>query len=70
MLGPIEKEEEVVMVQVMVGPEPWLAAAVAAHSSFHLFFLDVFHHVLLSPVANLRTAVAAAGKLGVDCLRV
>ena len=55
MLGPIGKEEgEVVMVQAMVGPGPWLAAAVAAHSFFHLSYLDVFRHVLHGLAANLR----------------
>ena len=68
MLGPIGKEgEEVVMAQVMVGPEPWLAAAVAAHFFFHLSFLNVFRHVLHGLVANLRAAAAAAGRLGADC---
>ena len=71
MLEPIEKEgEEVVMAQVMVEPELWLAAAVAAHFFFHLSFLDVFRHVLHGPVANLRTAAAAAGRLGAGCWRV
>ena len=68
VLGPIEKEEEeVVMVQAMVGPGRLLAAAVAAHFFFHLSFLDVFHHVLHGLAANLRAAAAAAGKLGADC---
>ena len=68
MLGPIEKEEgEVVMVQAMVGPEPWLAAAVAAHFFFlGLYFLKMLYHILLVPAANLRAAAAAAGRLGVD----
>ena len=71
VLGPIGKEEgEVVMVQEMLGPGQWLAAAVAAHSSFLLFFLNVFLHVLLVLVASLRAAVAAAGKLGADLRRV
>ena len=70
MLGPIGKEgEEVVMAQVMVGPEPWLAAAVAVHFSYLLSYLDVFRHVLHDLVANLRAAAAAAGKLGADCWR-
>ena len=67
VLGPIGKEgEEVVMAQEMVGPGPLLAATVAAHSFFHLSFLNVFRHVLLVLVANLSAAVAAAGKLGAD----
>ena len=72
MLGPIEKEgEEVVMAQAMVGPEPWLAAVVAAHFFFHLSSLDVFRRVLHGLAANLRAAAAAAaGKLGADCWRV
>ena len=70
MLGPIGKEEgEVVMVQAMVGPGQLLAAAVAAHSSFHLSFLDVFRHVLLGLVANPCAAAAAAGRLGADYWR-
>ena len=71
VLGPIGKEgEEVVMAQGMIGSEPWLAAAVAAHFSFHLSFLDVFCHVLHGLVANPRAAAAAAGRLGADCWRV
>ena len=71
VLEPIEKEgEEVVMAQVMVEPELWLAAAVAAHFFFHLFFLGMFRHVLHGLAANLRAAAAAAGKLVADCWRV
>ena len=71
VLGPIEKEEGgVVMVQEMVEPGRWLAAAVAAHSSFLLFFLNEFRLVLLVLVANLHAAVAAAGKLEADLRRV
>ena len=71
MLGPIGKEgEEVVMAQAMVGSGQLLAAAVAAHSSFHLSSLDMFRHVLHGLVANLRAAAAAAGRLGADYWRV
>ena len=68
MLGPIGKEEgEVVMVQVMVGPGQWLAAAVAAHSFFRLSFLNVFRYILLGLAAKPRAAAAAAGRLGAGC---
>ena len=79
MLVPTDEEEAgtgqlVGLVQVA---EPWLAAAVAAHSSVRLFFLitpSCFCHPDPIPraaaVEILRAVAAGIGTGGVDCLQV
>ena len=79
MLVPTDEEEagtgqHVGLVQVA---EPWLAAAVAAHSSVHLVFLVIpscflhpspIHHA--AAAKNLRAAAAGIGTEEVDFLQV
>ena len=79
MLEPTGEKEAgtgqlVGLVQVA---EPWLAAAVAAHSSVHLSFLVVlFCYLLPGPnhrtaaVESLRAAAAGIGTGGVGFLQV
>ena len=78
MLGPTGEEEAgtgqlVGLVQVA---EPWLAAAVAAHSFVHLSFLVIPSCYLPSPnhraaaAKTLHAAAAGIGIEGVGCLQV
>ena len=65
MLVPTESETGQLVMGQLVGlvqvAEPWLAAAVAVHSSVHLAFLDV-PFCFLHPSPIHRTAAA-------NCLR-
>ena len=76
MLVPTESVMGQLVVVVQIA-EQWLAAAVAAHSSAHLAFLDVpscFHHPgpihCAAGAEILRAAAAGIGTGGVGCLQV
>ena len=77
MLVPTDEEEAEMGQLDLVQTEPWLAAAVAAHSSVLLSFLIVpFCYLLPSPIhcaaatENLRTAAAGTGIGEVGFLQV
>ena len=70
MLAPTDEEEAGMGQLGLVQTEPWLAAAVAAHSSVRLSFLGApscFHH--LGPI-HRAAAAAGIGIGGVDYLQV
>ena len=69
MLVPIDEEAGMVQLADLVQTEPWLAAAVATHSSALLAFLVVLICFLL-PDPNHCTAAADIGIEGVGFLLV
>ena len=77
MLAPTDEEEAGMGQLGLVQTEPWLAAAVAVHSSVRLSFLSVpFCFLLQDPnhraaaAENLHAAAAGIGIEGVDSLLV
>ena len=69
MLVPTDEEEAGMGQLGLVQTEPWLAPAVAAHSSALLAFL-VVPFCYLHPSPNHRTAAADIGIVGVGSLQV